>query len=305
MGDFAEIIENHLVFNLEEHGVGACSPYAHSYVLSEEQLRFWDEQGYLVVKNALCKEQYTHAHLSLLAEEVAALPQGERYPWLVHHEEGPNGEANICRVENFCKAHQTWGALSNGLLQDLVSQCFREPSVLFKDKLNFKGPGGGAFLTHQDATAYATDKLATRHISVMVAVDEATLANGPLQVAPGRHLEGFFPHSRGVVEKEVEDAMEFIPVMVQPGDVVLFDSYLPHRSNANKSDGWRRLVYLTYNKRAEGDLHAAYYEEKHRCDSIRCSFFSSSSTPLSTIIEPSRRAARAPFQSTTTSAGQS
>ena len=52
-------------------------------------------------------------------------------------------------------------------------------------------------------------------------------------------------------------------VLVSPGDVVLFDSFLPHRSATNTSDTWRRSGYLTYNLASEGDLHAAYYRKKH------------------------------------------
>ena len=51
-------------------------------------------------------------------------------------------------------------------------------------------------------------------------------------------------------------------VLVSPGDVVLFDSFLPHRSATNTSDTWRRSGYLTYNLASEGDLHAAYYRKK-------------------------------------------
>jgi len=51
-----------------------------------------------------------------------------------------------------------------------------------QDKLNFKAPGGAGFLCHQDATAYATGDLASRHVSAMVAVDAATVANGAVQV---------------------------------------------------------------------------------------------------------------------------
>ena len=141
-------------------------------------------------------------------------------------------------------------------MQDLVSQAFREPAVLFKDKMNFKGPGGGNFRCHQDATAYATEDLATRHISVMVAIDDSTPENGPLQVTAGRHKEGIFANEAGSMVSDVEDSMEFVPILTKPGDIVLFDSYLPHRSDANMSQGWRRLAYLTYNKASEGDLHA-------------------------------------------------
>lgn len=60
--------------------------------------------------------------------------------------------------------------------------------MLFKEKINFKLPGGGGFLAHQDSVAYIG--LAKQHISAMVAVDAAVEENGCLFVAPGRWSEG-------------------------------------------------------------------------------------------------------------------
>ena len=40
----------------------------------------------------------------------------------------------------------------------------------------------------------------------------------------------------GVVEASAEAAMNFIPVECQPGDILFFGGYLPHRSGANNSD---------------------------------------------------------------------
>lgn len=272
--EFLRDIEENLRTSLSQQLAESQSPkkefpvseYASTYVLSEEQLDMWDRDGYLVVENAL--PAATVARLDKLAHEIAALPKSGKendyaYPWLVHHEiSSLDNSLNICRVENFCKHHSVWGDICFNLVQDLVSQAYREPSVLFKDKMNFKGPGGGAFLCHQDATAYATEDLASRHISVMVAIDAATPENGPLQVTPGRHREGIFPNEAGVIDKSIEDSMEFIPVMVKPGDIVLFDSFLPHRSDPNLSNTWRRLAYLTFNVASEGDLHSKYYSKK-------------------------------------------
>ena len=60
---------------------------------------------------------------------------------------------------------------------------FGEKALLFKDKMNFKGPGGGGFDAHQDATAYGTDSLALKHISVMVAVDSVGALSASEQLA--------------------------------------------------------------------------------------------------------------------------
>ena len=48
----------------------------------------------------------------------------------------------------------------------------------------------------------------------------------------------------------------------QPGRSRALRLVLPHRSQTNLSDTWRRSAYLTYNIASEGDLHAAYYQKK-------------------------------------------
>jgi len=241
------------------------SAHAPGYTLSDEQMRFWDEHGYLIIKGAL-PERFDAAALDAMSNQAAALPVSPCYPWLLHHERSKvDQEVRICRVENFCKHHNAWGEVAMGVVQDVVSQAFRARAVLFKDKINFKGPGGGGFLAHQDATAYATDDLATRHISVRVAIDLADEHNGPLEVPSraGLHTKGIFPNRQGVLDPAAEDELgPWTQVLVEPGDIVLFDSFLPHRSFTNTSDRWRRSAYLTYNLASEGDFHAAYYRKK-------------------------------------------
>ena len=147
-------------------------------------------------------------------------------------------------------------------VQDLVSQAYREPAVLFKDQMNYEGPAGGGFPCHLDATAYAMEDLAAHHISAMVAIDASTLQNGPLQVTAGHHNKGVLRNTAGVTDPEVEETLEFTPILTNPGDVVLFDSYLLHRSDSNTSNAWRRLAYLTFSRASKGGHHRRYYQTK-------------------------------------------
>lgn len=222
------------------------------YVLSTEQLRKWDKDGYLIARQPLPGLD--------LENMTAVLSPPDEFPMCLVHRELAGGAPQLCRVENFAKHEPRWRQLCLGVVQDLVSQVFREEAVLFKDKINFKGPQGAGFLLHQDATAYAG--LVSTHVSALVAIDEATVANGALQIAPGRHRDGILPHTDGVVADDVAESMDFEHVLVRPGDVVLFDSFLPHKSDANATPEWRRSAYLTFNKASEGDHHATYYAKK-------------------------------------------
>eukprot|EP00040_Diaphanoeca_grandis_P029771 m.175096 g.175096 ORF g.175096 m.175096 type:complete len:304 (-) comp31799_c0_seq1:49-960(-) len=230
-----------------------------TYTLSEEQINSWDRDGMLILSDVLPQQWIDE--LPSMAQELADLEE-DTGAHLKHYELTDSGTKQICRVENFCKTVPRWKELCLGLVQDIVGQAVRSPSVLFKDKINYKGPHGAGFLCHQDASAYGTDELAARHVSVLVAVDAATKENGCLQVAPGTHNSGLFKNAKGVIDPEVENSMEFVNVTLNPGQLVLFDSFLPHRSESNNTDGWRRSGYLTFNKLNEGDHHTAYYEKK-------------------------------------------
>jgi hypothetical protein len=44
--------------------------------------------------------------------------------------------------------------------------------------------------------------------------------------------------------------------------MLIFGSYLAHRSRANTSNSDRKAIYATYNCQSEGDLHDAYYGDR-------------------------------------------
>jgi ectoine hydroxylase-related dioxygenase (phytanoyl-CoA dioxygenase family) len=53
-----------------------------------------------------------------------------------------------------------------------------------------------------------------------------------------------------------------MPLPTAPGDAVFFDSYVPHASKPNLTPDSRRVLYLTYNRAADGDLRARYFADK-------------------------------------------
>jgi 2-aminoethylphosphonate dioxygenase len=195
--------------------------------------------------------------LQAWADEVAAWPDGGG--WL-HHRELTDAGPALCRTENLVPHHEGLRSmLCSGALVDVAGALLGEPAVLYKDKLNYKLPGGAGYAPHQDAPAY---RFVDVHVSCMVAIDEAGEANGCLEVVSGAHDRLWPTDDAGCIRADVVDSMPWEPVPVRAGDALWFHSRTPHRSGPNHSSRPRRALYPTYNALSEGDLREDYYRQK-------------------------------------------
>ena len=195
------------------------------------------------------------------ADEVSAWGDAPEGPggWLQYRELTDHGPV-LCRSENLVPHHAGLrGLLCSGTPVATAGALLGEPAVLYKDKLNHKLPGGAGYAPHQDAPAY---RFVDVHVSAMVAIDDATEANGCLEVVSGAHDRLWPTDEAGCLRADVVDALAWAPVPVRAGDTLWFHSRTPHRSGPNRSTRPRRALYPTYNALSEGDLREDYYRQK-------------------------------------------
>ena len=215
--------------------------------------------GYLVVRGFF-KASQTRDLLRWTEELETAIEEPGRH-WVYREDSLTEpGRRVIQRIENFCPFHVEFDALiRDGAIIHWTSALMGGPVTLFKDKINFKMPGGPGFTAHQDQQA-GWSRYAPIFVTAMVTLDPTTLENGCLEMVPGRHREGLIGEEWAPLS---EDALELHPVPTAPGDVIFFDSFAPHASKPNFTDLPRRILYLTYNLASAGDHRAQYYAEKH------------------------------------------
>ena len=161
--------------------------------------------------------------------EVEAWPAGS-HVWGHYAEQTASGEA-ICRTENVSACHAGFRSLVEGDLCELAASVVGADVVAFKDKVNYKQPGGAGFSPHQDLAAYPG---AGDVVSFLVAIDECTKESGCLWVATGvdKLLD---TDERGVVRAEVVADLDWSPIELAPGDALCIPGVLPHYSEANRS----------------------------------------------------------------------
>ncbi|AMP97399.1 hypothetical protein AY601_0443 [Pedobacter cryoconitis] len=176
-----------------------------------------------------------------------------------------NANEILCRIENFIGFNDFYYQLMNdpGLLS-ILEVLFKEAPVLFKEKINYKLPGGNPFAPHQDAPAYAMFDCDI-YLTVMICIDDSAKENGTLAFAKGRHKEGIFPVGEtGEILESYTREMEWDLISLRAGDIMIFDSFVPHKSDANLSEYSRGLIFSTYNKISFGDLRKDYYDLKRK-----------------------------------------
>lgn len=179
---------------------------------------------------------------------------------VLHHRERTRSGVQLCRSEDFVTRHPDLGRLlTTGVLVGTASILLGEPAALYKEKINYKLPGGAGFSAHQDAPAY---RFIDTHVSCLVAIDDVDVENGCLEVASGVHHEILPMDERGCIRSDVADGLDWRPVPLRAGEVLWFDSRTPHRSGPNLSDRPRRALYPTYTIASAGDLRTAYYAAK-------------------------------------------
>lgn len=231
--------------------------------LTSEQLRFWNENGYLLLKGYFSGKMKQD-----LADWVGDLERRPETPgkWMKYFERSaisPGSGRLLCRVEDFLPYHDGLRELLTGdAILSIVSELMGESAVLFKEKINYKLAGGGGFASHQDAPAFVTFGQ-KYHITLMVGIDDATPENGCLEMVRGRHKEGIFPQSSDkTIDPQFAETLDWEYLPTQAGDVLFFDSYIPHRSGPNLSGAARRALYVTYNRKSEGERRDDYYADK-------------------------------------------
>ncbi len=86
-------------------------------------------------------------------------------------------------------------------------------------------------------------------IAIWLGLDEATMANGCMQIVPGSHRHGVINERHFLSEKEEAEyarAEDVVDLETEAGEVILLHNLLLHRSGRNPTSQPRRAFSVTY-----------------------------------------------------------
>lgn len=230
-------------------------------VFTPEQVKFFEDQGYLVVEDLIPQEWVEEIRQDLkgIHERMAeAVPEGVHVSW--EHEVDPKIQR---KIKQLMHAELVSPAL-NRLVRaphvlDRVEALIGPEISLYHCKLLMKSARGGTITPwHQDYSYWVQEGNKPLMVNCMVQIDDSTLQNGCLQVVPGSHKQGLLRHERkGTVfglflPGYFEPREDAIPIPLRAGSAVFFNSLIIHGSGPNESDQDRRAVTIAYNVTGNG-----------------------------------------------------
>lgn len=178
--------------------------------------------------------------------------------------------ATLGRIADRLDPVMTRSAMFNRIAHDpamlsLTAEIVGGPAFVLKDKLIMKRPGTSGYGVHQDHAYWDHIGLSPDQVlTVMIALDDATPAHGPLEIYPGLQGARLPPHPEDPldVDPAALEGHEPYVATIKAGDAVFFHALAPHASGPNRADSDRRIYLVTY-ARDLGDAAAmrALYNE--------------------------------------------
>ena len=215
-------------------------------ILTEEEVENYKQQGYVVPKWKYPAKSIEMMQ-RLVQELIEANPDHYQEQLVCPHlPQGATKPMVSERHQDFLNL-----AMEEGV-RKILGQILGPDVLLWGSQLFCKPAAVGMEIPwHQDGAYWPIRPLA--NISAWIAIDRVRRENACLKVIPGSHLSGLKPHqidSRKnlaldrTVNPEHLNKEEAVDIELEPGELVFFDVYLMHGSNANIS-GERRagLVY--------------------------------------------------------------
>jgi hypothetical protein len=228
--------------------------------LSEEEIQSYIDQGFLVGTDLVSEDEVEE-----ICEDMIRIARGG-YPsdtFKPLDSDIPDDEAiqNILCIHQphylspVIKKYVEHPGISGALSQIAGAHLpFWDGSVSCIQSMMFvKPPGFQGQAWHQDEAYIPTRDRSL--VGAWIALDDATIENGCLNVVPGSHQSG---HLWPAKPHENDDEFDFsgeaygfdgsgeVPVEVPRGSVVFFNGYLLHRSKKNRSEIYRRVLVNHY-----------------------------------------------------------
>jgi ectoine hydroxylase-related dioxygenase (phytanoyl-CoA dioxygenase family) len=220
--------------------------------ITDEEIAFFDENGFVICRNVLHEDELRHfqAESARLIEEIKEGGPADKMCG-----RGPEG---IPYYLNYLHANPNTFSLrllAHPFIGDLLTRMVGSDFIPLWESLVFKLPDNGSSVPwHRDDKSISGTE---RIFNIDIYPDHSTVENSCVWCVPGSHLwaqekaDSWIARGR----KNFDDMPGAVPAEMNPGDVLLHHVKVLHGSTMNRSNSLRRVVYF--------DNRAASWNEKY------------------------------------------
>lgn len=228
--------------------------------LSSEQLAHFHQRGWVVVRNFVDRSTVSKLELECdgLHEVMAESGADERHrvgtAWEEHTDVNrPKRVRQLMHSQRVCP---TIDAVSKSEAMLAIMRQLIGPDVyLFHSKLMMKAAKEGSLTPwHQDFQYWQFESLLPTQVNCMLYIDGADYENGCLRMIDGTHRTGLLPIHR-IASQSFSIGLQgglndwdSTSIPVQPGDAIIFGSYVIHGSGPNTSERHRRANTFAFDR---------------------------------------------------------
>jgi len=219
------------------------------YRLTNEQIEFFHEYGYLAGIRALNDEQIDELRREL-AELIDPDHPGHSLFYEFHSNESPNPDSVLFHALGAWRISAAFhDLLWNPAVLMPAAQLLGGPVRFWHDQLFVKPPHhGGVVAWHQDYS-YWTRTQPMAHLSCWIGLDDSTRENGCVHYVPGSHRWNLLPITglandmnaiRSVLSEEQNERFRPVAIELKAGECSFHHPLMVHGSFENRSDRPRR-----------------------------------------------------------------
>lgn len=239
--------------------------------VTDEHVRWYQEQGFLAVDNVFTHEQVAESKAGL-----DRLIRGEAPEFKgIQFEPGVDVTAMSVEERECVVRKIMWfveydvrlkAAAMNPVLVSLAQRLVGSEVRLMQDMALVKPPHIGREKPWHQDDAYFMYEPQDKIIGTWTALDHATPENGCMHVIPGSHLKGPLPHYHDrdcqLADEDVDVAKDVV-VPLKPGGVLFFSGLMHHGTPPNRSASRRRALQYHYAsiecRQTTPEQHAKYF----------------------------------------------
>lgn len=241
--------------------------------------KYYSNYGYVIIKNFFEKNKINSIKKKIISNIK------EKKNDFFYYEKINKKKEKLRRIEKITDySKEAKKIIYSKEILNFINMLNNKKNVLFKDKLNFKYPGGAGYLPHIDGHFYWKNKddkiqngwkiYANNFTNFVIPLEQSNIENGSLYVSSKNSTKILGNNWKTITDKLIKNTpnikkkylnkFKFQPTVLKQGDVLFFDWKCAHKSKKNYSNKSRMIFYATFcsNEKKIKNVRNKYYMDK-------------------------------------------